>query len=272
MDVSMIVLLVSVGLLGGFIGGLIGLGGGVIFAPVLLVFYQSLGVPEAIITPLTLGTSSFCVLIATGASAVAQHKKQMIHWKTATYTGIFGGVVMYAMIQLVSTQAWYDKKSFQLIFSFILFWVTIRMLLANEEHSETEVRTAIPTMFGIGFMSGTASALAGVGGGVILVPAFNRLLKFPLKNASASSNGTIVYTSLIGIVGYLISGWGKVTFFPYTLGYIDLLHGLFIAIPTLFSAKWGVEVAQRLDTTWLRRIFALLAFVLAIRLAWSALS
>lgn len=273
MDYALIALLIGVGLLGGFIGGLVGIGGGVIFAPALLLFYQAMGIPDATITSLTLGTSSFCVLIATGSSTIAQHRKGMVKWDVSASTGIWGGIVMYVITQLVSTQPWYDKKSFQLIFSFILLWVTFRMLIsAQDEHLlSADVPQSKIKMLGIGFISGATSALAGVGGGIILVPAYNRLLKLPLKMASATSNGTITYTSFIGIFGYIVGGWHHASSIPFMFGYIDLLHGLLIAIPTIFSAQWGVQVAQRLDTTWLRRIFSLIAFLLALRLLWGAL-
>lgn len=276
MDITTFILLILSGALGGFIGGLIGIGGGVIFAPVLLIYYQVLGVPESMITPLTLATSSFCVIISTAASTIAQQNKQMINWHIATITGLVGAVAMYAVTHFVSTQTWYDKHDFQLVFGFILLLVVFRMVFKAETEGETsrEGNENRGLMASVGIVSGAVAALAGIGGGVILVPAYNRLLKLPLKMASGTSNGTILYTSVIGIISYIVSGWHKVhlpQMLPFTMGYIDLVGSLLISVPTLFTARLGVAVAQRLDTTWLRRIFSIIAFLLAMRLLWSGL-
>ena len=40
-----IIILVIAGVVGGFVGGLVGVGGGLIFAPVLLFYFQGIGIP-----------------------------------------------------------------------------------------------------------------------------------------------------------------------------------------------------------------------------------
>jgi hypothetical protein len=73
-DPTQIVLLAGMGLAAGFVAGLLGLGGGLIFGPVLLFFFGSLGVGETEISKLTAGSSLFCTLTVTSASAYFRHR------------------------------------------------------------------------------------------------------------------------------------------------------------------------------------------------------
>src|SRR5690606_40836966 len=75
MDPSSLLILVGAGFAAGFIAGLVGVGGGVIFAPVLFFYYQGVGIDDSVIAPLTIGTSLLCTLIAALVSARAQYRR-----------------------------------------------------------------------------------------------------------------------------------------------------------------------------------------------------
>ncbi len=57
--------------------------------------------------------------------------------------------------------------------------------------------TTILTCLGIGIISGIVAALCGVGGGVVMVPAFVFLLAMPQKMAVATSLAIIIPTALM---------------------------------------------------------------------------
>ena len=60
--------------------------------------------------------------------------------------------------------------------------------------------TTIFTCLGIGIMSGVIAALCGVGGGVVMVPAFVFLLALPQKTAVATSLAVIIPTALMATI------------------------------------------------------------------------
>ena len=63
----------------------------------------------------------------------------------------------------------------------------------------------------------------------------------------------------------MVLGWTAPV--PATsFGYVDLQHALILSVPAVFTARLGVWVAHRINTQALRRSFAVLAFIVAIRI------
>ena len=275
MDPINLLLLVGAGLAAGFIAGLIGVGGGIIFAPVLFFYYQSIGVSEAIIAPLTIGSSLLCTLIAAVVSAWAQYGRNAVITSIAVRVGIFSALAIYLMTRFVTTQPWYDGTVFQVVFSVVLLIVVIRMVVPSGEKephiSGNRTRTySWPALAGTGTTAGAVAAAAGVGGGVVLVPAYNNVLGLPILSSTATSSATIVIISLVGVINYAWMGWGEPVP-PSAIGYVDALRAGLLAVPAILTANLGVSVAHKINRRTLRRSFAIIAAVVAVRLLWGAI-
>ncbi|MEM8557978.1 MAG: sulfite exporter TauE/SafE family protein [Bacteroidota bacterium] len=277
MDPLHIAILVAAGLIGGFIAGLIGIGGGVIFGPVFFFYFRATGVDDAVLTPLVLGTSLFCTFTASAAGTLSQLKKDGVDRSVALTTGACAAVAIVLMSRFVTTQPWYDARAFQVVLGVVLLVVVARMLVkslraqAQRDADPKPPRKAFPFLAGTGLAAGSLAAAAGVGGGVILVPAYNSLVRLPLKRAVGTSTGTIVLISLVGIATYIVLGLGANT--PATaLGYVDIGRGLLLALPTLVTARLGVKAVYRLNVDLVRLAFAAFAAFVAIRLLWEAFS
>ncbi|SHK62572.1 sulfite exporter TauE/SafE family protein [Rhodothermus profundi] len=272
MQAAHLLLLLGIGLLGGFLAGLVGVGGGIVFAPVLFFYFQAIGVPAAVVTPLTLGTSLFCTLLASLSSAWFQYRRQAVVPAVAVGAGLFSTLAIMLTTRYITTQPWYNGTAFRLVFGMVLFLVALRMLRSpRQTAAETErFQLRWPALAGAGTVAGTVAAAAGVGGGIILVPLYHRLLGLTMHRAVGTSSATIVLISLGGILSYALSMPAVSPGVP-ALGHVDVLHGLLLAVPATFSARLGVQTAHRLRTTGLRRAFALLALFIAGRLLLQAL-
>lgn len=274
MPLADVLLLVSAGLAAGYVAGLIGVGGGVIFAPVLLFYYDAAGVPDAVLPSLTVGTSLLCTLAAAVASAWAQLQREAVDRRMALVVGASSGLAVLLMTQLVTTQPWYTPRVFQAVFGALLLVVVVRMVRGRrasaEEAEAPRTQAGWPTLGGIGSAAGVVSAAAGVGGGVVLVPAYTSLLKLPIHRAVGTSSATIVLIASLGVLTYAASGWGAPV--PETaLGFVDVGRAALLALPALATARLGVRTAHRVDTRRLRLLFAALAAFVAVRLLWEAL-
>jgi len=279
MDPIHILLLSGAGLAAGFVAGLIGVGGGIIFAPVLFFYYQGIGISPDLIAPLTLGSSLFCTLIAASASAYFQYRKRAVLPRVAINVGFFSAFAIVLMTNFVTTRAWYDGTVFQIVFSTVLLIVVTRMVLKNNQSAkkETPAKTVTetnynwPVLASAGLVAGTVAPAAGVGGGVVLVPAYNNFLKIPIHVSIGTSSATIIIISLVSVVTYAVLGWNAAV--PATaFGYVDAGQALFLAIPSIFTARLGVFVAHRINTRALRFSFAFIAAFVAIRLLIRAFS
>lgn len=268
-DPTQLVLLISAGLGAGFIGGLVGVGGGLIFAPVLFFYFQSLGIAPEVLTPLTLGSSLFCTLVVSLVSSWYHYKKGTVRVRIAVSAGLTSAAAIFGMTRFVTTQPWYDATTFQVVFSVLLVVVAVRMFIGRGSLRPPGDVSSVqwPVLAATGTGAGIVAAAAGVGGGTVLVPAYSNLLRLPIKDAVGTSSTTIIFIAAIAVVTYSILGLGKPV--PAgALGYVDILHSTFLAVPAVFSARFGVWVAHRVHTLWLRRSFAVLALFVALRMLW----
>lgn len=274
MDPLNLLLLLGSGLAAGFVAGLIGVGGGIIFAPVLFFYYQAIGIGADVIAPLTIGSSLFCTLLAAVASSWFQYQRQAVITRIALSAGLFSAVAIFLMTRFVTTQPWYDGTVFQIVFSVILLVVVVRMLVKRREFTVEPHHTPRgerwPALAATGTVAGTVAAAAGVGGGVVLVPAYHNFLRLPIHISVGTSSATIAVISLVGVLNYAAQGWNA-NVPPHSVGYVDILHALVLAIPAVITARLGVGVAHRVDTRALRMSFAAIAAVVAVRLLWEAL-
>lgn len=106
----------------------------------------------------------------------------------------------------------------------------------------------------IGMLSGAVAALCGVGGGIIMVPAFVYFLGVPQKTAVATSLAAIVLTSVVATSknhGNNFVDWK-----------IAILSGVAAAVIAWFAADW----LKVLSNATLTRIFAIVMILMGIRM------
>ncbi len=269
---TQILLLVGAGLATGFVAGLIGLGGGIIFAPVLFFYFQAIGIDPALVTPLTLGTSLLCTMLAGLSSAWFQWRRDSVQPRVAVAVGLLSAAAVFVVTRYVTTEPWYDAAVFQIVFSVVLLVVVVRMVTgsgaarARNGGGEAPPRVSWSLLGGIGSAAGAVSSAVGVGGGVVLVPAYHNLLRLPVRMATGTSSATIVIIAGAGVLMYALSG-GAAAVPSTALGYVDVGHALLLAGPSLLSARFGVQAAHRVDGRLLRWSFAAAAAFVAVRMA-----
>jgi len=111
---------------------------------------------------------------------------------------------------------------------------------------------------GIGIAAGVVSGLLGIGGAVLIIPALVYLLGFDHKLAQ----GTTLMLMLppIGIMAFLEY---------YRHGLVDVKIGLIIALFFVVGGWMGARLAIGMDTSLLKKIFALFLGFMAVRLWFS---
>ena len=109
---------------------------------------------------------------------------------------------------------------------------------------------------GIGVISGVIAALCGVGGGVVMVPAFVLLLDLPQKTAVATSLAIIIPTALMATLQNARSGlvnWQVV---------------LVTAISSSILAYFGAGWLKKMSNETLSQVFGVLLIVFGVRMLW----
>ena len=117
---------------------------------------------------------------------------------------------------------------------------------------KTRSRTTIALAVGLG--AGLLSGLFGVGGGILIVPAFVLLLKFDQRLANGTSLGAVLPISISGLITY------------WTLDNVDWYMALWLAIGALGGAVVGTKWIHILPKKVLGYLFAAMLLITAIRL------
>lgn len=247
---------VGIGILAGLGAGLLGMSGGVITIPLLVLVFHLMNMPPEMIMHLAIGTSLAAMAFNSFASMMAHNKREAVLWDVLKgfLIGIFFGAVLGSLIarNLTSNTLQYIFGGFESLVGLYFFFY--RPKAVKDVHT-------LPRFFGkncLGFCISTISTMLGLGGGFITVPI---LLYFhvPMKKAVGTSSGTSFFITLIGALSYLTVGW-KQHDFRDTVGYMYLPALITLACATLIAAPWGAYFAHKLPTLILRKIFAVALF------------
>jgi len=275
--------LIALGLFAGGYGSMVGLGGGFILVPALLLLHYD--------SRIAAGTSIFVVLLNAASGSIQYLRQRRVDIRSALVFAVAGipGAWLGAAIDQVMPQ-----RVFLFVFSALLVWASIRLLttsklahaeLSAEAHRDDEPRPglvddesrgiimrdfrdrqgirhtyrynlagAVVISIGAGFI---ASAL-GVGGGLVQVPAMIYLFSFPAHVAIATSTLVIALTALFGTASHAL------------YGDVAWATALFVGAGAIVGAQIGARLAKRVPEKPLLRLLAVAVIVTAAKLLWDA--
>lgn len=256
-------ILVLTGAFTGVISGLLGVGGGFIMTPVQYWLLQKAGMEPDLAIRVALGTSLFVVLLNATSVTLKYHQKRAVLWKEATIMGAFGLISSFAGAEVSSRLS---ASTLSSIFGFVIILGAFRTYMApsvvkKDETSSNPLSYILPGIL-IGFFSG----LLGIGGGVLGIPIMLIFLHFGMREAIGTSAAVIIFTSFGGSIGYIVNGWGQPGLPPYSLGYINLIDWILLAVPGFLAARKGAEIAHLVNPEHLKSLFVLLMVYVGVKM------
>jgi len=264
----LIVELATLGLATGFLAGLLGIGGGMLIGPFMTLILSALGVPADLAVKMAIATSMATIMFTSISSVRAHHKRGAVRWDIVK--GLVPGIVIGGALASAGVFALLKGNYLAIFFAlFVGFSATQMFLDKKPKPSRQMPGTAGQVAAGsvIGFLSG----LVGAGGGFISVP-FMVAHNISIINAVATSAALGFPIALANTVGYVVSGASLPDLPPHSLGYVWLPALAVIASCSVFTAPLGAKLAHRLPVAKLKKIFALILYVLAGYMLWKGLS
>ncbi len=255
---AIVILLISV--LAGFLGSLLGLGGGIIITPALTLM---LGID----IKYAIGASIISVIATSSGSAIAYLKDKITNVRVgmfleiATTTGALTGAFLAGL---------FSTKYLYLIFGLLLLYSAINMFRKRKQEFSKSTSpsplaeklnlsgayydkvlsktveynvTGVYGGFGMMYVAGVISGLLGIGSGIFKVMAMDSFMKLPMKVSTATSNFMIGVTAAASAGIYL------------SRGNIDPSIAAPVALGVLLGASIGTKVMQRLKSSTLRLVF-----------------
>ncbi|PKL69597.1 MAG: sulfite exporter TauE/SafE family protein [Methanomicrobiales archaeon HGW-Methanomicrobiales-1] len=254
-------ILIVTGITAGTASGLFGVGGGFLMTPVQYWLSLSGGMDSTLATRLAFGTSLAVMIPTMISGALAHNSRGAVNWKAAVTMGcaaIFGGLAGGTLA------AHLPGIVLRTFFALLIIFMAVRMVWHIHSCPACEPGGSTGIYIAIGFFIGIISGLAGIGGGVLLVPVLVILLGYPMHKAVGTSSACLIFSSAGAVTAYIINGWGVAGLSPYSIGYVDLVTFAILAATTIPLARFGVRCAHRFSGRHLQIVFAGLLIVIGI--------
>ncbi|HYE35763.1 sulfite exporter TauE/SafE family protein [Methylocaldum sp.] len=259
-------LYLAFGSLAGVLSGLFGIGGGVVIVPFLVWFFSKRGFPPDSVMIMAVATSLATIVVTSISAVYAHHRLGAVRWNTVfrLAPGILIGSIAGSVIADQLPAHW-----FKLIFALFLLYVGGRILIdLKTESSQNRVLSGwLYSAAGVGI--GAVSSILGIGGGTLSVP-FLVKCRFPIRNAVAISSACGFPIAVAGSLTYIALGWEKPVLPVWSLGYVYLPAFAGIVTTSIPFAPVGAKLAHRVPTRKLRRMFAVVVFIVGAKLLWQA--
>ena len=274
-----ILLIIFIGMVVGGLSGLFGVGGGFLMTP-LLIF---LGIPPAV----AVGTEAPHVLASSVSGVVAHWRRKNVDFKMGFFLligGVVGSTVGVNLFKLLRGFGQIDMV-IQMLFLIFLGFIGFSMAFESAKTTISKYRTtssirtklhqhswihglpfklrfhrsklyisAIPPII-IGFFVGLLSAMMGVGGGFIMIPAMVYIL--------GMSTNVVVGTSLFQIIFVTANS----TFFQSYLNQtVDIVLAALMIIGGVIGAQIGASIGTKLKAEYLRGILAIIVLIVCAKI------
>jgi len=254
LPITEILLLVLAGLVGGFLAGMLGVGGGIVFIPVIQLILTYHGIIEGNVS-YTLANSLVIVFAVGIIGTFKQLKLRNTHLPSAFATGISASISSMAITFVIFKYDWSNPQLFNYIFAFILIVTTVRMLFSNKFEATDLVIPKISKFIPAGLFAGVVTALSGLGGGIVMVPYFNKVLKLPIKFAAGLSLSVIPMIALPLIIFYANLKPAAVVDEKFQTGYLVWPLLIPVILSSILASGYGVKFAQKLTAKTLTTVF-----------------
>ena len=274
-----ILLIIFIGMMVGGLSGLFGVGGGFLMTP-LLIF---LGIPPAV----AVGTEAPHVLASSVSGVIAHWRNNKVDCKMGFFLLVGGVIGSTVGVNIFKILRGFGQIDIVIQMLFIIFLSTIGLSMAFESARTTirkyrttsTIRTklhqhswvhglpfkmrfhrsklyisTIPPII-IGFFVGILSAMMGVGGGFIMIPAMVYIL--------GMSTNVVVGTSLFQIIFVTANS----TFFQSYLNQtVDIVLAALMIIGGVIGAQIGARIGTKLKSEYLRGFLAILVLTVCVKL------
>jgi uncharacterized protein len=267
LDPVLIAQLLLMGAATGFLAGLLGIGGGMIQVPFLVVLIAQRGVAESMALKMAIATGMATIVFTSLSSVRAHHARGAVRWPIVR--AMAPGIVVGAIAAGAGAFALLKGAALGLAFALFVGYSATQMLLDRKPRATRQLPSPT-TQAGVGVGIGALSSLVGAGGAFLSVP-FMTWCNVPIHHAVGTAAALGFPIATAGSVGYLIAGWGLSPALPGAFGFFYLPALVVVSAISVVMAPLGARTAHALDVRAFKRVFALLLYAVAGWMAWRAL-
>lgn len=254
MDFYFLGLLAALGLGGGFLSGLLGLGGAIFMIPLLLYVPPLFGVGQLDMKQVA-AVSMVQVLSASLSGLIVHHKNKFVSTSLLLTMGLGNALGNFAG----SLFSKYTGSSFLLaIFATMAVIAAIVMFIPKREQGgdiqPAELEYNKPLAAVISLAIGIFGGMVGAPGAFVYIPAMIYILGIPTRIVIGSTLGIVFFGAVMGTIGKALTGQ---IIWPYAIA---------LVIGTIPGAQLGGRVSKKTDTRHLRFAIAVIIAITGLRM------
>lgn len=254
----LIIELALLGLSTGFLAGLLGIGGGMLMVPFVTFILTTHGYPAEYTVKIAVATSLATICFTSLSSVRAHQRRGAVLWPIVRLLapGILLGSLIGAQLAVAL-----PGKVLSILFAVFVAFSATQMFLDRKPKPNRTMPGRLGT-FSVGGVIGLLSSLVGAGGAFISVP-FMTWCNVKIHDAVGTSAALGFPIALAGTLGYIWAGQGLPQMPPGSIGYLYLPGLIIISLASICTAPLGARTAHRMDIRPLRKMFAVVLYILA---------
>jgi len=258
LEPQLIAELLLLGSVTGFLAGLLGIGGGMLMVPFMTFILTAKGYPADYTVKMAVATSLATICFTSMSSVRAHHQRGAVLWPIVRLLapGILLGALVGAQLAVAL-----PGKILGILFAVFVAFSATQMFLDRKPKPSRTLPGRVGT-FGMGWVIGMLSSLVGAGGAFVSVP-FMTWCNVKIHDAVGTSAALGFPIALAGTLGYIWAGQGMPQMPPGSIGYLYLPGLVVISLASMCTAPLGARTAHRMDIRPLKKVFAVVLYVLA---------
>lgn len=236
---------ILIGLIGGTVSGLMGIGGGTVIIP-LLLYLSGIDIKAAT------AISMVHIVFASISGTIFNYYQKTIIFRYSLYFGLSG--MLFSFLGGYLTK-YIPDLTIKIIYIVALTMSFVLLLLRSRitGHKISPSRSDIYKIIPIGAIAGFMAGILGIGGGFLFVPALLFFMGLPMNIATGTSLGAIIFTSIPGLAGKILS----VDF--------NILFGVIVGLGGIGGARLGTYLKRKINPAAIRIIFILFFVAVFVR-------
>lgn len=254
MDISLLITLVALGLGGGFLSGLLGLGGAIFMIPLLLYVPPLLGVGQFDMKQVA-AVSMVQVLSASLTGVIVHHKNKFVSKSLLLTMGLCNALGNLAG----SFYSQHTKSSLLLaIFATLAVIAAVAMFIPKREQGQDIASEDLtynkPLAAAVSIVIGMFGGMVGAPGAFVYIPVMIYLLNIPTRIVIGSTLGIVFLGAVTGTIGKMATGQ---IIWPAALA---------LVVGTVPGARFGGTMSKKVNTKYLRIAIAVIIAITGIRM------
>lgn len=194
----------AVGAAVGFFAGLLGIGGGAIMVPLLVMLFEAQGLPNSQIMHLAVASGTASILFTSLSSMRAHALRGAVRWDLAL--ALTPGILVGGLLGS-SLTAWISTKAFAAVFTLVVYFAATNILVDRKPKPTRQLPGTLGSVL-VGLGISFVSSLAALGGAFLTVP-FALYCNVPMLQAIGTSAIVGFPIAVAGSIGFIVAGWGQ---------------------------------------------------------------